>query len=268
MLNADTEYFLNVDLIVKAENADAFEESMTEFLNKDGFTRIVQEGDDDSLRTGATDKKRLILALKEQEELKYAHGISLPGRHRREGELSAIRYIHLWSMPQLKDLDLVRLMRLCAADGLYQRIDSLVLEESQNFIVRIPFPEANASKSFFIRHMNRFTSSGLGTYMFDVGVAMPLVQSSLTSLGMYQVVTGHINSTVEFWNSGDAKISSMKDVLQQKQFEQEFQKRFLDPLQSEPAASAVSICRPYLEESKLGPAERCGQISRLKSILN
>jgi hypothetical protein len=267
----DIDYYLHVDLLVKKQNAAAFEEAVTEFLNKGGFARIVEEGDDRDLKH--LDTKRLLLALKAVELEEYRGGITMPSAFKDLGEhpADAFRYIHVWNIPHIRDLDLVSLMRLCAADSIYRRLDALVAEESQDFVVQVKTPIEPSQFEYFIRGMRRFQSFDMGTYIFNVGVLLKhLKESGVLPLGQFQSVTGTINTVIEFWNTQEVDDRSNPDIIaalaKDKSLDPRFIAEFVTPSLNQTIARDYQLFTAYLDRRQLAPAQENGQLDYLESL--
>jgi hypothetical protein len=212
----DIEYSLHVELVVPTTFVEEFEDRVVEFLNEDGFNRIVNTGDDRSM--AKMDTKRLVLALKSKNPF-----VPKPGQQptveaflsRVDRNEKFIRYVHVWSIEDIRELDLVRLMRLCAADDLYRKIDALVVDESQEFIVKINTPVVPGRSNTYVRSVQRFRSFDVGGYLFSVGALRNVLSDQgVYHVGQYQAVTGKLNAVFDFWNlTGAAGRATSPDVI-------------------------------------------------------
>jgi hypothetical protein len=223
-----TEYFLQVDLIVHKDDHKDFEAKVQTFMDKGGFGQI------DLLF-----KKELVFALRTRAAIAYGgynHYQSYvppddvregpaPRRFRRDDRLSGrsaslvkqstpaedlqdhFRYVNVWRIDDLKELDLARLMTLCSDDQPYRKINELVVREVQNFVLRVPWltslPELAASKRMnVVRVTRQLTTRELGTYLFSLGALLPTFDSlGFRTLGYFQNVTGPLNTVTEFWET-------------------------------------------------------------------
>jgi hypothetical protein len=207
-------YFLQVELIVDVKNATAFEENVKKFLDRGAFRFFGDEFGID-----------LAMALKTPAAFQYSgyeRYQSVKGQFEaqdRRHPLEAFRYIHLWQLNALSELDIARVMSRCADDLLYTKIDELVARESQELVSRVQWlagvPDMTTGKRF-IRVMRQFISRDLGTYLFKVGALFPLLeQKGFLTLGHFQNVTGPLNTVTEFWQTAhdDHKLESMNAAL-------------------------------------------------------
>ena len=127
------------------------------------------------------------------------------------------KYVHLWSVPDIEDLDLARRMRAVADDPLYMSINSLVFREVQTFVrrVRLSAPLDTETGEKFIRVTRRFLSKDIATYLFNAGVLEPTLNKAGWRLqGQYQNVTGALNLVTEFWIIPNGAGSSLSEMLQ------------------------------------------------------
>jgi hypothetical protein len=262
--NTDIDHFLHVDLLVQDGDAPKFEERVAEFLKEGGFGRIVQEGDDDELKSFSG--KELVLGLKSTRPLPllYTPSVAVPGAPApsTKGSLSVFRYVHVWRVPQLTDVNLVRLMRLCAADKLYRELDALVVDESQDFAVRIDLPQGGDNQGVFLRSIDRFPSFDLGRYVFDIGLLLPKLyaERDIVSFRQFQSVTGTINSVIGFWHvpgdyagSGDLKAQFQHDRTLPKDLR--IDPSAPPPLELPAAASFVEALASYLSPDQIKAME-------------
>jgi hypothetical protein len=195
-------YFLHVDLIVRAADESKFEGKVAEFMARGGFGHLGPE-----LRS------EFVLALKTKNPFNYTgyEGYEAPEgafekRDRRieqtgekTGYLSALRYVHLWRIPSP---DLVPAMSRSADDKLYTALDAFVVREIQNLVVPVPrFGATRPPKGTrFIRATRKFASKDLGSYLFKSGALVSALEAKeWYLLGQYQNVTGPLNTVTEFW---------------------------------------------------------------------
>jgi hypothetical protein len=217
-------YFLHVDLVVPESRTKHFEKRTREFLDRGGFQYLVP-----SVRY------HLVLALKSTEPFAYTAQGRFGPRSRiartksrsvenvcfdarvKDGE-PVFRYVHLWHAPDLRDLDLARLMESAADDGLYREIDAYVVQETQNFVRRVRWlsglPRFTLHTNRFTRVIKTFASKDLAVYLFKIGALFPqLDQNGWRQLGQFQSVTGSLNSVIEFWQTGDkTSVQAMVDA--------------------------------------------------------
>ncbi len=209
------EYYLHVELIVRAENRDVFETAMGEFLEAGAFSRF----DDDDVKFGM----KMVLALRTEESFEYSAYSkfqSVKGQFETKdsrGPFQAYRYVHLWRLNNATDLDIAKIMTRSADDDLYNEVDRLVAIESQNVVSRVQFlagqPAMPVGKKF-LRVQRQFKSGGLGAYLFKVGALFPtLSEGGFQTLGHFQNVTGAINTVVEFWDTNPDHSEKLDDML-------------------------------------------------------
>lgn len=207
------EYYLHVDLIVPASNEKEFEETVSEFLRRDGFRRLNPEFDNE-----------LVLALKTPkpfvssgyERFQSADSYQRDSRHEKKQQV--FRYVNLWSVPDLNDLDLAQMMSRAADDELYTRLNSLVARELQNYVIRVQWLSGRpaVATNRVIRVTRQFTTENLGIYLFKIGALFPLLEENgWVTLGHYQNVTGPLNTVTEFWQTKDGvpDPASMNEVF-------------------------------------------------------
>jgi hypothetical protein len=211
-----------VDLIVPEAQAKEFEQKVGEFLNRGadqgrGAFKYYDEKFD----------YLLVLALKTPEPFIYEGNerklatkhVEIRDRRLRYAEqdvpVPMHRYVHLWHVPDVEDLDFANVMRRSADDPLYVEIDKRVTREIQNFVARVQWlrqvPE-DANGKRYVRVTRQFTAADLGTYLFKVGALFPALRNSgWHPIGHYQNITGPLNTVTEFWQTrdGDHHLDSM-----------------------------------------------------------
>jgi hypothetical protein len=219
------EYFLQVELIVPAANADTFEKKVGELLDRakaEGFERAKPFKFFDS-----SFDIELVMALKTAAAFKfsgYESYQSVKGQFemfdRRKGMMESVyRYVHLWRLNDLSELDIARVMTRSADDVLYAEIDAQVLRETQNLVLRVQWlngqPTMDVGKGRFVRVVRHFKSKDLGTYLFKVGALFPLLaQNNYRTLGHFQNVTSELDTVTEFWQTPeDEKLATMLHVF-------------------------------------------------------
>lgn len=218
------EYFLHVELIVPQGNADSFEKKVAEFLDRGknaGFERSKPfkffDSDFDI---------ELVMALKTREPFKFSGYESFQSGKgqfemvdNRKGMESAHRYVHLWRLNSLSQLDIARVMTRSADDDIYAAIDAQVIRETQNLVLRVQWlsgqPRMDRGKKKFVRAVRHFKSKDLGTYLFKVGALFPLLaEKGYQTLGHFQNVTSELNTVTEFWETPyDEKLKTMVQVF-------------------------------------------------------
>ena len=266
------DYFLHVELIVRKSDDEAFRTNVAQFLNTDGgFARLVPGF-----------KSTLVLALRTLRPFDYdgferyqsdaveprdkwwdyprrnpggdtaktATAVSAPAKE------PAYRYIHLWRVPDLADLDLVRVMKLCADDALYIAVDKLVAREVQDFVARVRWagglPDPTDARRY-VRVVRQFRSEDVGTYLFQSGALLPVLEAKgWHSLGAFQTVTGLLNTVIEFWQprDGDHTAQSMTQSL--KTVESTLQRSLVSSYESLAVADVRDSFVAYLERSTNG----------------
>ena len=179
-----------------------------DFMLAGGFCRIDP----------AVDRKTLVLAIRTAEPFSYRSSQMARGRQisrdNRFGGLATNeglhRYVHMWKTPNLTNLDLARIMRLSGDDKAYMELDGLVLDEIQDFVVRVGFDEGRGllapepDSAFIVRAKRRFMSADLGRYLFKIGMLFPALKArDIQSFGLYQNATGPLNTVSEFWIAKD-----------------------------------------------------------------
>jgi hypothetical protein len=223
------EYYLHVELIVPETQTGTFEAKVKEFLERDA-PRAAAAGEKAITPFKFFDPSfdlELLLALKTPEAFKfsgYEAYQSAPGQFekvdRRQGLALARRYVHLWRLNSLSQLDIARIMNRSADDVLYTEIDAQVVRETQNLVLRVQWldglPSMNAGKGRFARVIRNFLSKDLGTYLFKVGALFSLLaEKNYRTLGHFQNVSGELDTVVEFWQTpDDEKLQTMVQVLQ------------------------------------------------------
>jgi hypothetical protein len=219
------EYFLHVDMMLAPDKADTFDKLMGQFLTSGGFGQLFSG--------------HLLLALKSEGPVPYP-GYALTtvpldvATIAPPAEPKAIRYVHLWSVPAVEDLDLARAMTQSGDNLLYLQIHGMVLAEAQNLVVyvdpaagkaRLPELDKDHREKFtedtrFVRKTRHFTPVNLQAYLHGLNALAPLVRSSTKTaawryVGDFQGVTGELNTVVEFWinNHGAAGAATCDDPL-------------------------------------------------------
>lgn len=211
-----TEYFLHVDVQVLASESTSYEEKLATFIagNEKGkaFQRVDPAAD-----------YALVLGLKSTEQFipqysilgRFSATSTVPSDPSQRVQCKAqglalsqevVRYVNLWSVPDLQDLDLARIMKRLSDDTHYLAVHRLVRFEEQDFVMRVRFgpPEQLGAGKSFVRTVKTFESKDIGTYLFDSGILrQALAFVGWNHLGYYQSVTGRLNQVVEFWQTGE-----------------------------------------------------------------
>jgi len=212
-------HFMQVELLVEAQNAAAFEQQLAAFLG--GSARPFARLDPSS-------GHELVLALKGLEAFVFAGEPPLGGALGASGAAEPldaggsaahlaravqcvdprvgrrmVRYVHLWRLASRRDLELANIMMRSADDTPYMRVNALVGSERQDFVrivQRQGWPGVDTSLGQCLRIVRRFASEKLGTYIFRSGVLVPILQErGWRLLGQFQNVTGPLNTVTELW---------------------------------------------------------------------
>jgi hypothetical protein len=259
------EYILQAEIVVPAGKAAQFEGLVGEFLDHGGFSRLAPECD-----------AQLLLGLRTAQPFDFDGNDAAPApnlRFRTESRLrankQAHRYVNVFRLPDLQSLDLARLMVCCADDPLYSDINELVVQEVQNLRTRVKFsqvtPAPAASKQYY--HVERqFQMKDLGAYLFGIGACFPaLQQEGWKNLGLYQAITGELNTLAEFWEFPTE--SSAQDVLQV--LEEKFPALFagmVKPFAARAQVGEVLIDASYATSARLStPAPPLEQAAPLRA---
>jgi hypothetical protein len=212
----DTGYLLLVDMYVARQNVAKFEQRMRKFLYPDGETEAA------FTRLDPTFDNQLILALKSQSGAILPEGIGSRPFHpnmagarnflttrpiredRRPGVRSKVaHYVHVWTLPDLEDLNLAKRMEFCSEDQSYMDLDETVLAEVQNFTRSVqwddPYPAPDPKKTF-VMATRQFEYGNLAPYMFNLRGLSPFLQD-WQQLAQVQNVTGRLNRVTEFWQT-------------------------------------------------------------------
>jgi hypothetical protein len=203
-----SDYYLHVDIVVPEAAAADYESKLKHFLSgPDGFRPF--------LRFSAKANYELKFALKSSTfpysgygRFRPADDVASPNAPNsfRDDRIkpggNAIRYVHLWDVPDIGDLDLATFMQKVADDPEYMAINSLIVREIQTFVrrVRIQSQPEPPSAPNLVRLVRRFPSQNIGPYIFKSGMLTPLLtKAGWQFLGQYQNVTGVLNVITEFW---------------------------------------------------------------------
>ena len=263
----DTGYRLLVDMYVAEANVKKFERRMSKFLYPDG--------NDEELafkRLDSTFDNELLLALKSVAGTRLPDALDSTDFHdnmagarkflttetvrqdRRAGARGKVaHYVHLWSMPDLEDLNLAKRMEFCSEDQLYMELDEAVLGEVQNFVRRVEwddeFPAPNLNKTF-VMATRQFEFTNLGPYLFKLR-GLPPFLDDWTQLAQMQAVTGRLNRVTEFWETsrgGDLPLIP-KGASPEDRIAWEAKLRELDGLQASMTLESFK-CAPYIKRKK------------------
>jgi hypothetical protein len=263
----DTGYRLLVDMYVAEQNVKKFEHRMSKFLYPDGSDQELA-----FRRLDSTFDNELLLALKSVSGTPLPDGQGMTPFHdnlagarqflttdvvhqdRREGARGKVaHYVHLWSMPDLEDLNLAKRMEYCSEDQLYMELDEAVLAEVQNLVRRVEwddeFPQPNLSKTFVLA-TRQFEFTNLGPYLFKLRGLPPFLHD-WTQLAQVQNVTGRLNRVTEFWETshhGSLPLApagaSAEDKVAWERILRE-----LDGLQASMTLESF-VCAPYIKRPK------------------
>jgi len=217
-----TEYYLHVDITVPETQCEDFEKKSATFLRpRYPFKKFSEKAN-----------YELVLALASEP---FAHSPGLTKITQNDGEfrnsensqrdvfwdknasLTVRKYVHLWTVPDIEDLDLARRMRQVADDPLYMSINALVFRETQAFVRRVKLtPPLELRKGEkFIRVTRRFLSKDIATYLFNAGVIEPTLRKAGWYMqGQYQNVTGTLNLVTEFWIIPPSAGSTLTEMLE------------------------------------------------------
>jgi len=216
-----TNQFLQVELILHEDDQEEFERLVKEFLEDRGFDRFDKAS-----------SKSLILALRTPAPIAYS------GYRRRQSSVVGVRdefvtlrngkeiaadakvfyrYVHLWRLGQVSDLDLARLMQLSADDKQYREIDNLVIRETQEVVFRVPWlsavrdagadiaelPDLTVTEPLRVARVTRqLATRELGAYLFGLGALVPTLESEgFETMGCFQNITGLLNTVTEYWKT-------------------------------------------------------------------
>ena len=248
--DSTSDYYLHVDLVVPEKDSAQYEDLIRRFVKEGSFRRIDPTCDD----------KILVLALKAASAIPFSGHLPPPGAPYQRSEASdqkVVRYVNLWRVPNLNNLDLARLMRLSGDDSLYMEIDSLVIEERQNFVVRAGWDYAAPSGSDsqnYVRSIKRFASADLGEFFFKAGALFPILKDNgWYPLGHFQSVTGTLNTVVEFWQT-PTHSSAMSDWPSFFASAPEmFKTEFLGPYNELALSDYQEVFHPYLPSGLVPP---------------
>jgi hypothetical protein len=254
-------------MYVAERNVAKFERRMSKFLYPDG-------GDEEAAfkRLDSTFDNRLLLALKSRSGtfLPEAAGTTafradfnsarqfLTTRSLRSDRRSGVRgrvahYVHLWTIPDLEDLNLAKRMEFCSEDPLYMELDEMVLGEVQNFVRRVAwddaFPEPDL-KQTFVMATRQFEFTNLGPYLFKLRGLSPFL-ADWTQLDQLQNVTGRLNRVTEFWQT--KRTGSLPVVPQgaspRDRIAWRHKLRELDALQASMTLESFTVA-PYIKRAK------------------
>lgn len=209
------DYHLMAELIVPQQSAIEFERKVTDFLNRGGFKSIDPRFDCE-----------LTVGLKSESAFSYQCYSAPQGTASSYSSSDAAaprsvyRYINVWRLLGLEELDLARVMTLSSDNDLYTQINSLVTREFQNFVLRVQWlkgEQVRPEVKRFVRVTRQFTTKNLGKYLFKVGTTFPFLEShGWYSLGHYQAITGALNTVTELWQTRDGTHTpdSLRQVLE------------------------------------------------------
>lgn len=241
------EYHLHEDVIVPADKAPAFERLVAEFLRAGSFRRLDPTYDN-----------RLVMAFRTAQPFEYtgyqrfqtARGIKSDDRN--SSAQHCYRYINIHAIPDLQELDIARIMILCADDSLYTEINGLVIREMQNFVTRVQhhtFAFDPERKGPFCRVIRQFSTKNLGGYIFGSGALLPSLSEGVgwNSLGVYQNVTGPLNTVTELWDTTDARASKQAEDVPWKTANPPLYKTLLAPYPAQATVVEHFIAATYFQ---------------------
>lgn len=197
-----TDYYLMAEVFVERRLKTRFENAMHTFLKLGGFREIDPRF-----------QHLLVLGVRSPTHFDFVpHGrfqgpkgtFSARDRDGAQGK-SAYRYLHLWNIPRLRDLDLATVMEQCADYKPYMTIDGFVAEEVQNVVYRVRWfsttePVIDLTNPNFVRVTRQFLSKDLGNYLFNVAALFPAAEAAGWKIvGHFQNVTGTLNTVTELW---------------------------------------------------------------------
>ena len=210
-----TNYRLLVDMYVPQDDAPKFEERMGYFLNKKGGFRFFSPDFDNELvfalkglapSSPQDFKKTADIPAGKSPAARFLAATQEPYRDPRPGSQAPLQhYVHLWTVPDLGDLDLAARMQFCSEDKEYMHLDELVVQETQNFVRRVCWleqPSKPQDDMHFVRATRRLTYSKLGSYLLQLRALTPSLKlRGWDQLGQFQAVTGTLNTVTEFWQT-------------------------------------------------------------------
>jgi hypothetical protein len=218
-----TDYRLLVDMLVPEDNTVDFEKGMLSFLGKGAFRFLSDKFDNElvfALKSVSLLSEEAASTYSSVENEPHALASNAPfllapsapyWYRKRERRGSKLRhYVHLWTIPDLDDLDLATRMQFCSENKEYMAIDELVAMETQNFVRRVCWQEQPCAPNLdpamrFIRAVRRLDYSHLGPYLMQLRCLVPaLTQAGWQQLGQFQDVTGMLNKVTEFWQTENA----------------------------------------------------------------
>jgi hypothetical protein len=270
-----TDYRLHVDMLVPAgETETRFEDLMWEFLQKKAFQSFHDSFD-----------AKLVLALKRPDPFPYtppnfatvradAHITSPADRllsvqpahddrraqdQRGPDAPRAIHYVHLWTVPDLDDLDLAKRMLYCSENSLYMALDSCVMCETQHLVRRVRWqqqPAMTDPSMTFVRVVRQLKYADLGRYLLSLrGLTLELKKRNWHQLGQFQNITGTLNVVTEFWQTKDD--SPVSDLLRPSGSGEKPRRSRVQEFAEFVANAPLSVAResfvfaPYLRRTKL-----------------
>jgi hypothetical protein len=219
---------------VKEADKDAFEDAVAAFLVKGGFARLDPSSKKDLVMALRSDKafpydgfNKYEPALVDPSQLRVDTRAKLPSLDTSNvnapSTKNTLRYVHLWRIRDIAELDLVRLMTLSGDDDLYLKVDALVVRETQNFVTRLTLPnhtgEIPQQRDVNIVRITRYIPTrDLGDFVFSFGGFLPILEADgIELIGTFQSVTGTLNIVTEFWKASegsDVDIGKFKPLLQ------------------------------------------------------
>jgi hypothetical protein len=210
-----TEYFLHTELVVSEDDCSEFEDRVARFLKWGGFNKLLKGAD-----------YELVIAMKGEPFQYSANGpyakrigvetemgdmefwscdnIYRNRRIKKDGMMRS--FINIWKTPNLKDLDLSRMMIRCADCEPYMDIDKLVVREEQDFIRQVLTrkfsPMKVDDKTSTFQTIRRLNSSDVGRYLFhSLGLLPAMEESGWHMIAQFQHITGPLNTVMEIWQT-------------------------------------------------------------------
>jgi len=217
------DHYLQVELIVPQDRADAFERASDAFLVSGGFSGVTPNPE-----------YRFELGLRTVEPFVYRpygrfsralSDVAFNAENQpnvfRDGRLIETelvhRYIHLWSVPNLIGLDLDAIMRACVDNNLYLDIDDQVVREVQNFVRLVHQPgfpapiDPDPVNTQFVRVVRRLKGVDMAKYLFRWGAQLPVwAAQGWHALGQFQNITGLLNVVTEFWQTSEGNLPALR----------------------------------------------------------
>lgn len=224
-----TNYRLLVDMYVPPDNVHKFEGLMEDFLKRGGFRFFSPDFDNElvfalkslTLASPPDRKKMESTPPGKSPAGRFLAATKEPYRDPQPGSDAPMQhYVHLWTVPDLGDLDLATRMQFCSEDKVYMHLDELVAQETQDLVRRVCWLEQPSTPDvgmYFVRATRRLEYSKLGSYLLQLRALTPSLKAQgWDQLGQFQAVTGTLNTVTEFWQTKELGVldpSSVASVL-------------------------------------------------------